>query len=123
MNWLLFVCRCDEKETRMPALQVRDFPADLYEKLKVRAKHESRSLSQQTIVALREHLAAPQPRFQPQLQPQLQTAESTTRVEDGEQRLARRKALFAEMDRRPRIELPPDFPRPAEIIREIRDAR
>jgi hypothetical protein len=113
----------------MPALQVRDFPASLYEELKTRAKREGRSLSQQAIVAVREHLAAPQPWFQPQPQPQPQpqsqpqTTRSSAHAEDGEQRLARRKALFAEVDQRLRIELPPDFPRPAEIIREIRDAR
>jgi hypothetical protein len=111
----------------MPALQVRDFPADLYEGLKVRAKRENRSLSQQTIVAVREHLAAPQPwlQSQPQLQPQpqSQTTGPTMRAEDGGQHLERRKTLFAEMDRRPKIDIPPDFPSPAEIIREIRDAR
>jgi hypothetical protein len=97
----------------MPALQVRDFPADLYEELKTRAKRENRSLSQQTIVAVREHLAASQP----------QSAGPSPHFEGGEQYIARRRALFAEMDRRPRIDFPPDFPSPTEIIREIRDAR
>ena len=36
----------------MPALQVRDFPEDLYEKLKVLAAREHRSVAQQTIVAV-----------------------------------------------------------------------
>jgi plasmid stability protein len=97
----------------MPALQVRDFPADLYEELKARAKRESRSLSQQTIVAVREHLATPQG----------QTVRFPAHTENGEWRIARRKALFEEMDRKLKIDIPPSFPSPAEIIREIRDAR
>ena len=36
----------------MPALQVRDFPEDLYEKLKMLAAREHRSVAQQTIVAV-----------------------------------------------------------------------
>ncbi|MDR1014383.1 MAG: hypothetical protein LBL86_05320 [Coriobacteriales bacterium] len=107
----------------MPALQVRDFPASLYDELKARAKREGRSLSQQTIVAVREHLAVSP--LQLQLQPQLPPSDPgfPVRAEDETQRVARRKALFAEMDKRPRIELPPDFPSSAEIVREIRDAR
>jgi hypothetical protein len=40
----------------MPALQVRDFPAELYSCLRDCAKREHRSISQQTIIAVREHL-------------------------------------------------------------------
>lgn len=36
----------------MPALQVREFPDDLYEKLKMMAASEHRSIAQQTIVAV-----------------------------------------------------------------------
>lgn len=39
---------------RMPNLQIRDLPQDLYEALKTDAKMEQRSLTQQAIVALRE---------------------------------------------------------------------
>jgi len=40
----------------MPALQVRDFPVELYERLRIRAADEHRSIAQQTIVAVQEHL-------------------------------------------------------------------
>lgn len=40
----------------MPSLQVKDFPEDLYEELKEYAAEEQRSVSQQTIYCLREHL-------------------------------------------------------------------
>ena len=40
----------------MPALQVRDFPEDLYEELKECADRNHRSIAQQTIVAVEEML-------------------------------------------------------------------
>ena len=41
----------------MPALQVRDFPDDLYEQLKTYAASQHRSVAQQTIVAVEQMLA------------------------------------------------------------------
>lgn len=43
----------------MPALQVRDIPGDLYAQLQAKARAEHRSISQQTIVLLREALNVP----------------------------------------------------------------
>jgi len=40
----------------MGYLQVRDFPEELHEQLRERAKAEQRSVSQQTIVAIKEHV-------------------------------------------------------------------
>ena len=42
----------------MPALQVKDFPAELYEELRACAAAEDRSISQQTVRILREYLRA-----------------------------------------------------------------
>lgn len=42
----------------MPALQVKDFPADLYEDLRACAAENDRSISQQTTSILRSYLAA-----------------------------------------------------------------
>jgi len=42
----------------MPLLQVRDFPAELYEKISRVADAENRSIPQQTIVLLKNALAA-----------------------------------------------------------------
>jgi len=44
----------------MPLLQVRDFPADLYEKLREVAKAERRTLAQQTVVCVSQALAQPE---------------------------------------------------------------
>lgn len=42
----------------MPALQVKDFPPDLYEELRECAAQQDRSISQQTVRILREYLQA-----------------------------------------------------------------
>ena len=42
---------------KMPTLQVRDLPEDVYIKLNMIANEENRSIAQQTIVLLRESLS------------------------------------------------------------------
>ncbi|WP_270297914.1 ribbon-helix-helix domain-containing protein [Eggerthella sinensis] len=44
----------------MPALQVRDFPDELYEQLKAYAASQHRSVAQQTIVAVEQMLEHPE---------------------------------------------------------------
>ena len=43
-------------DTKMPTLQVRDLPEDIYQKLNYLAEKEHRSLAQETIVLLKEGL-------------------------------------------------------------------
>lgn len=45
----------------MPSLQIRDLPQDVYDKLKLLAESEHRSLAQQALVLLKEGLARPTP--------------------------------------------------------------
>ena len=115
----------------MPALQVKDFPADLYEELRACAAAEDRSISQQTVRILREYLKAyrqlggrtdwvvvPAERAETRPVSRRQTAE--------EERLARiehRKKVFERIEARPFIEIPDDFPSPAEIVRQMREER
>ena len=40
----------------MPLLQVRDFPADVYEEIKYEAKQQNRTIAQQTIVLIKKGL-------------------------------------------------------------------
>ena len=40
----------------MPLLQVRDFPADIYEEIKFEAKRQNRTIAQQTIVLIEKGL-------------------------------------------------------------------
>jgi hypothetical protein len=80
----------------MPLLQVRDFPKELYDTISRVAKAENRSISQQTIVLLKNALQI-----------------------RGERR-ARRKAVFEEIDNL-HLENTQTFPDPAVLTREDRD--
>lgn len=84
----------------MPALQVRDFPEDTYQRLKEYAASQHRSIAQQTIVAvncmLDEADAAEHPNFTIVEKPKRETAE---------ERIARRRALFAEINALPSINI------------------
>ena len=50
------VCILNTYGGYMPLLQVRDFPKEIYELLRLKAEQERRSIAQQTIVCLTEHL-------------------------------------------------------------------
>ena len=81
----------------MPVLQVKDCPVAVYERLRLLAEREHRSISQQTIVAVEEHLER--------------------HVEDE------RRATIRRILGRDPIPLPREFPSSAELVREMRDAR
>ena len=124
----------------MPALQVRELPDEIYERLKAVAEAEHRSLAQQTIVALEHFLdtheiidgkvvakvpttapaiavasAAPQP-FVPFERDGI--TYMTDPNETPEQRKARVDAIFERIAELPKIEVPDDFPSTAELIRQ-----
>ena len=85
----------------MPALQVRDFPDDLYERLKEYAADQHRSVAQQTIVAVEQMLArADEPGYHwdgERLRcPRPRYFDFDTEAARAE-RAKRRKELFAEM--------------------------
>ena len=92
----------------MPALQVRDFPEDLYGELRECASVECRSIANQVIYILRDYLRA------------------YRRLQCEEERFARieeRKGLFARIHALPKFEVPDGFPDPADLVREDRDGR
>lgn len=97
----------------MPALQVRDFPEDLYEELRACAASEQRSISQQTIVAVRDYLDVRNGRMPSR---QRDSGESPSYVQ-------KRERLFDRIHELPPFKVPPDFPEPGELIRQIRDER
>jgi plasmid stability protein len=80
----------------MPALHVRNVPDDVYEALRARAEREGRSMSQEAIAILRRSLLSRR---------------------DPEDLLQDLRELRAQ------IQLPPDAPKPEDIIREARNAR
>lgn len=116
----------------MPALQVRDVPADVYDDLKRIAAEQDRSLSQQTLHALRVYIAS-----QKQL---TQNHASSERREPSPQSLAneeaerqkrieKRKAIFARLDELhaeqdlSHCPVPGGFESDAEMIRADREER
>ena len=80
----------------MPLLQVRDFPADLYDTISRVAREENRSIPQQTIVLLK------------------------TALNITQERKTRRKAALAETDIL-KLKNVESFPDPVRLIREDRD--
>lgn len=96
----------------MPALQVRDFPEDLHDQLKERARRDHRSVSQEVTIAIDEFLA------------QHPNGHETFRyVPKNDDIAERHRRVFAEIDALPIIEVPDDFPTPEQIVREMRDSR
>jgi plasmid stability protein len=86
---------CIHRSRKMPLLQVRDIPDDLYESLARAAKMENRSIAQETIVLLRSALAL------------------------KEERKSRRKRILEEIHNI-HIENPDNLPDPADLVREDR---
>lgn len=82
--------------TDMPALHVRDVPSDVLDALRERARSSGRSLNAELVALLSE--------------------EARRHRERGT--LTRRLAEIAD-----RVNLPPDAPRPEDLIREDRDSR
>lgn len=120
----------------MPALQVRDFPDDLYEELKERAREEHRSIAQQTIACVEQALSLPlAPAWQSWAVPRTEEVRVPNLDPPADRRpvwahhglppeqVEERKKLFAEMLKRPTFEVPDGFPSAVELIREDRDNR
>lgn len=130
----------------MPALQVRDFPEDLYEELKECAEQEHRSIAQQVTFILSRYLKlyrspasledGPVPVRFSYANPALlesgayEASELGTEGYCTEEAVAERKArqekrreLLERIHSRPQTPIPDDFPSAAELIREDRDSR
>ena len=118
----------------MPALQIREFPPDVYEELKMCAEEEHRSISQQALAIIegflaerkrQQEIAAAVDRAVP-LPPKpwepgyraYQHSEAARK-----ERLERHRAVLERIDALPRVEIPADFPSIEEIVREMRDER
>ena len=104
----------------MPALQVRDFPEDLYEKLKVLAAREHRSVAQQTIVAVEAMVSGEcvHAKEEPRRSLYLDFDTEAKRAA----RIKKRQELFESAKANPLV-LPPDAPSPVDVIREAREER
>lgn len=129
----------------MPALQVRDFPEDLYGRLKVYAEKNHRSVAQQTIVAVEQMLdqdafaskdpsvSSEESAFQPRViaRPSRTVRESIELDRDPverQKRAEKRRTLFREIEEQRALSTSPFFhdpsvPDPVTVIREMRAER
>lgn len=110
----------------MPALQVRDFPDELYEQLKAYAASQHRSVAQQTIVAVEQMLAHPEAsRYWngERLYRAVRPIPDYDTEEERAARIEKRKKLFARIEKLPKFELPEGFPSTAELIRQGHEER
>lgn len=113
----------------MPALQVRDFPEDVYQQLKERAKLDRRSLSQEVIYLVVKGLNAKDETYV-RVGERLfhETRASWLREldedpEEREHRARKREALFARIDARGPIGSDDDPIDSARLVREGRAER
>lgn len=86
----------------MPALQVRDFPDELYEQLKAYAASQHRSVAQQTIVAVEQMLEAADAQHYGdgrELRRAVRPISDFDTEEERAARIEKRKALFEEIRR------------------------
>lgn len=121
----------------MPALQVRDFPDELYEQLKACAAKEHRSVAQQTIVAVEQMISNKQSG-----QDSATACSSLAAYDSASAASPSHKPLYLEFDteaaraarikkrkelmkriNETRVELPPNFPDPVDMVREVREER
>lgn len=111
----------------MPALQVKDFPDDLYEELRECAAQECRSVSQQTIYGLREflrmHKAYQSVKNALWAAPYLTDLLEDKERQEPQERAKRRCELLKQIRELGPANIPSDFPDPAELIREMREER
>ena len=119
----------------MPALQVREFPEDLYDRLRASAERGRRSIAQQTVVAVEQMLAREAAAGAP-ADPELgweDVALSCGRPSSGglgywrpdtdrerDARIAKRERLFQESDG---LRWSGDDPSAEEIVRMVREGR
>lgn len=114
----------------MPALQVREFPDDIYEELKAAAAREHRSIAQQTIICVERFLREASARERKienegcwhRVTPHssYQQDESTR---EREARIAKRQEIFRRIDALPKLDLPNGALGPVDIIRGMREER
>lgn len=106
----------------MPILQVRDISEDLYEQLRVCAKQQNRSISQQTITILQDFLQA-QPQPKESATGSFSVFSSLDTAEELQARIEKRKKLFAELDTRKPIPLPEEYDSIVDMIHACREER
>lgn len=105
----------------MPALQVKDCPTDVYERLRACAAEENRSISQQALTIIEDYLNMRQ-RSHVTSEPQRVRSRSYyTQEDDGIDYAAKRKKVFEEIHKLRPILIDKDRPSAVELLRQIRE--
>lgn len=105
----------------MPALQVKDFPSDVYDDLRECAAQEDRSIAQQTVHILKRYLALYKAAAHTSGSPEaavFNTIEDATAA-----RIKQREEVLRQIAELPPLELPPEYESTADLIRECREER
>jgi|APSaa5957512622_1039677.scaffolds.fasta_scaffold08940_4 hypothetical protein len=84
MNNALFYKKIKNEEVHMATMQIKSIDDQLYNALKIKAKADNRSLSQQVVMILKEYLSKPDPRLQHQTDEFLKLAGSWKNDESAE---------------------------------------
>jgi len=101
----------------MGYLQVRDFPEELHEELRLLAKREHRSVSQQTIIAIKEHIAQAANRAMAnQVFSPSKPWQSDSEIDYG----AKRRRIFERLDA---LDIPDVASSPEEIVQMVHEGR
>lgn len=104
----------------MPPLQVKDFPTDVYERLRQCAREENRSISQQALTIIEDYLSMRDSgAFLPRSNHGLVASSQTIRekIDYGE----KRRRAIERINSYPPIPITDELPSSAELIRQIRD--
>lgn len=120
----------------MPALQVKDFPSDLYDGLRECAAEQDRNISQQTVHILREYLRAYKQlggsigweasgaESEANQKPALEIfTDGKVLDQEAKMRIERRKRAFEKIDALPKPKSSSNEPGAAELIRQMREER
>lgn len=114
----------------MPALQVREFPDDIYEELKAAAAREHRSIAQQTIICVERFLqeaSARERKIENEGCRHRVTPHSSYQQDEStrerEARIAKRRETFRRIDALSKLDLPNGALGPVDIIRGMREER
>lgn len=122
----------------MPALQVKEFPDDLYARLRACAAQEHRSIAQQTLSIIQQYVSAKESAAQRvsgssvdfagafsanQGESAGAAAQTLSFFSERETRAAQRRAAFERMEKRAPVRMPEEYETVASLVAASREER
>ena len=104
----------------MPALQVKDCPSDVYERLRACAAEENRSISQQALTIIENYLRMREEHAAPEPKP-IRFRSYYVQEDDGIDYAAKHARVFEEIHKLRPIPIDEDRPSAVELLRQIRE--